>query len=202
MELEDPNKPIMEGKGKLNGRCNRQACQSSDDVTWYNSSTREHYCKQCAAAINKYNPGLCVHVLVLPLPKAHEDWYDDGDDGTDENLWRLDLEHVQIQVFMNVTPDGLMTTGPTSGRIWIEYDRRDPADPDNRWAYVGKDVGHVSDYVTSALVTGNRNYVENVLRRELKELRVEGDQTSYTDIEPKRRHNPRNIQNPEIRTPA
>ncbi len=61
--LEDQDKPIQHGKGEYKGRCNRRACQSPDNVVWYNSSTRAYYCPVCASAINKFNTGLCVERL-------------------------------------------------------------------------------------------------------------------------------------------
>lgn len=42
-------------KGKLNGKCNRTACQQPGAV-YYNHSTRAYYCAECADLINKVNP--------------------------------------------------------------------------------------------------------------------------------------------------
>lgn len=39
--------------------CYRSACRQPN-ATWYNSSTREWYCRSCALKINEFNPGLCV----------------------------------------------------------------------------------------------------------------------------------------------
>lgn len=36
-------------------KCNRTVCQNVDSTYW-NSSTRAYYCKQCAHKINKMNP--------------------------------------------------------------------------------------------------------------------------------------------------
>jgi hypothetical protein len=41
-------------KGKLNEECNRTACQKPGAV-YYNHSTREHYCAECAYLINMAN---------------------------------------------------------------------------------------------------------------------------------------------------
>jgi len=42
-------------KGEFNGLCNRSACLSPNDVTWYNHSTRLYYCKSCAMHLNYVN---------------------------------------------------------------------------------------------------------------------------------------------------
>jgi len=42
----------IENKGEKNGKCNRSACLSEDDVTWYNSGTYKYYCCKCAELIN------------------------------------------------------------------------------------------------------------------------------------------------------
>lgn len=39
--------------------CRRTACRRPG-ATWWNTSTRAWYCRDCAASINKFNPGLCV----------------------------------------------------------------------------------------------------------------------------------------------
>ena len=60
-------------KGEKFGLCNRTACQSPDNVTWYNTGTRAFYCPKCANLINKANHAvlgynLCVnHTHVSPL---------------------------------------------------------------------------------------------------------------------------------------
>lgn len=40
-------------KGKLNGRCNRTACQRPG-ATWFNTSTRAYYCAACARDITRF----------------------------------------------------------------------------------------------------------------------------------------------------
>lgn len=42
-------------KGKMNGSCNRFACQAPG-ATWYNHSTQKHYCESCALDLNSYHP--------------------------------------------------------------------------------------------------------------------------------------------------
>lgn len=39
-------------------RCARNACQRPG-ATFWNSSTRDWYCRRCALAINEHAPGLC-----------------------------------------------------------------------------------------------------------------------------------------------
>ena len=39
-------------KGELNGKCNITRCQSEENVTWYNHSTRKYYCESCAKRLN------------------------------------------------------------------------------------------------------------------------------------------------------
>lgn len=39
--------------------CGRQVCTNSADPAWTNKGTPLLYCRQCAALINRYNPGLC-----------------------------------------------------------------------------------------------------------------------------------------------
>lgn len=41
-------------KGELGGLCNRTACQQPG-ATWFNHSTRKHYCGECAALIDRAN---------------------------------------------------------------------------------------------------------------------------------------------------
>ncbi len=41
-------------KGALHGLCNRVACQKPG-ANYYNHSTREHYCEECAELINHHN---------------------------------------------------------------------------------------------------------------------------------------------------
>jgi hypothetical protein len=42
-------------KGLLNGACNRSACLARP-ATWFNTSTRAHYCPDCAFLINRHCP--------------------------------------------------------------------------------------------------------------------------------------------------
>lgn len=54
----------MCNKGKLNGTCNRTACNSKAPANWYNKTMDAHYCQPCAFLLNE-NPGddLCVKVV-------------------------------------------------------------------------------------------------------------------------------------------
>jgi hypothetical protein len=45
-----PNKP---DKGKMNGSCNRTACQRPG-ANWFNTSTRVYYCEPCARGITDF----------------------------------------------------------------------------------------------------------------------------------------------------
>ena len=40
-------------KGEKDGLCNRGACQTPEDVIFFNKSTRKYYCPECAFQINK-----------------------------------------------------------------------------------------------------------------------------------------------------
>lgn len=40
-------------KGKMNGSCNRTACQRPG-ATWFNTSTRAYYCEPCARDITTF----------------------------------------------------------------------------------------------------------------------------------------------------
>lgn len=57
----------------MNKLCNRSACRSPDDVTWWNQSTRAWYCSVCADLINNGRngvggtPWLCIPHTSLPL---------------------------------------------------------------------------------------------------------------------------------------
>src|SRR5690349_19861936 len=46
---------MPEDKGKLDGACNRSACLERP-ATWWNESTRAHYCGTCARLINDNTP--------------------------------------------------------------------------------------------------------------------------------------------------
>jgi len=39
-------------KGELNGKCNITRCQKPNSATWYNHSTRKHYCPSCTNRLN------------------------------------------------------------------------------------------------------------------------------------------------------
>ncbi len=43
---------IANDKGELKGRCNITRCQKPNSATWYNHSTRKHYCPSCANRLN------------------------------------------------------------------------------------------------------------------------------------------------------
>ena len=57
-----PDKP---DKGKMNGSCNRRACQAPG-ATWFNKYMDAHYCEPCAAAINHANRDLEIGPLCVP----------------------------------------------------------------------------------------------------------------------------------------
>lgn len=59
MTVEEVKPP---DKGLLNGACNRSACLARP-ATWFNSSTKAHYCTSCARKINDINGQiLCTYV--------------------------------------------------------------------------------------------------------------------------------------------
>jgi hypothetical protein len=43
---------MQHDKGELNGTCNITACKTGIKATWYNHSTRKHYCPECANRLN------------------------------------------------------------------------------------------------------------------------------------------------------
>jgi hypothetical protein len=43
-------------KGKLNGNCNRTACQTPLNVVFHNAVMNAFYCPRCARLINEANP--------------------------------------------------------------------------------------------------------------------------------------------------
>ena len=45
----------QKGAGEKGVRCYRTACQTTNDVNYYNCSTRKYYCKDCADAINYWS---------------------------------------------------------------------------------------------------------------------------------------------------
>lgn len=62
LKIEDVNKITDNftkfskvAKGEKNGLCNRSACQTPDDVVFYNKGTHKYYCPHCANAINRAN---------------------------------------------------------------------------------------------------------------------------------------------------
>ena len=50
-------------KGKKHGLCNRTACQSPDNIVWYNSGTYAYYCPKCAKLINNGGRGVLGYDL-------------------------------------------------------------------------------------------------------------------------------------------
>jgi hypothetical protein len=61
-------------KGVLNGKCNITSCQKPNSATWFNHSTRKHYCPSCARRLNNdefnkrdamrmFGHDLCTEVL-------------------------------------------------------------------------------------------------------------------------------------------
>jgi hypothetical protein len=68
-------------KGALNGLCNRSACLKPG-ANYYNHSTREHYCVDCAAAINNMNPEshqIYGHDLCTLVEQTREDMKNESD---------------------------------------------------------------------------------------------------------------------------
>ena len=53
-------------KGLFNGACNRSACLARP-ATWWNKSTRAHYCAPCAKTINEYNAEDAKRLYNAPL---------------------------------------------------------------------------------------------------------------------------------------
>ena len=64
----------VDNKGELNGKCNITSCQKPKSATWYNHSTRKHYCPSCARRLNNdelnkrdamrmFGHDLCTEVL-------------------------------------------------------------------------------------------------------------------------------------------
>jgi hypothetical protein len=47
--------PNRSDKGELGGACNVTACQLPNSARFFNHSTRRHYCRACAEAINIAN---------------------------------------------------------------------------------------------------------------------------------------------------
>jgi hypothetical protein len=65
--FDPPAAPALKlDKGLFGGSCNRRACQRPG-ATWFNHSTRAHYCEDCAQAINRANPDTWVIGLDGPL---------------------------------------------------------------------------------------------------------------------------------------
>ena len=50
--MEEKTKKV---KGEKHGLCNRSACQTPEDVVFYNKGTRKFYCPVCADLINNAN---------------------------------------------------------------------------------------------------------------------------------------------------
>lgn len=65
--LNPPAEPALKpDKGLLGGSCNRRACQRPGAL-WFNHSTRAHYCRECAHAINRANPDTWTIGITGPL---------------------------------------------------------------------------------------------------------------------------------------
>lgn len=56
-ELKEPASPDSGSGVEL--RCARKTCQILIARVWWNPSTRNWYCRECALRINEFNPGLC-----------------------------------------------------------------------------------------------------------------------------------------------
>lgn len=54
-------------KGEKHGLCNITACQSPDEVIWYNHSTRSYYCTVCAKRLNEVNKDDAEEMFGHPL---------------------------------------------------------------------------------------------------------------------------------------
>ena len=52
--------------GAHGGLCNRTACRAPG-ATWYNKSTRKHYCDECAHILNTVNDADARRLGVYPL---------------------------------------------------------------------------------------------------------------------------------------
>ena len=65
-------------KGAYKEECNRTACQKPNSAFYYNHSTREHYCRECAMAINEANYGdsmrMFGHELCTYVKERPDDW--------------------------------------------------------------------------------------------------------------------------------
>lgn len=59
-------------KGQFGKGCNRTACEEAKGADWYNFSTREFYCEECARKINYHNDkealAMFGHSLCLKSP--------------------------------------------------------------------------------------------------------------------------------------
>lgn len=64
------NNPSL--KGKLNGNCNREACQAPNAV-WWNTSTRAYYCGRCARDINRACEQFGEPIILFPSAGAEAD---------------------------------------------------------------------------------------------------------------------------------
>lgn len=64
--IENIDQPEKPDKGLRGGSCNRRACQAPG-ATWYNRSTRAHYCGECAALLNRVNRRDSVRIYGGPL---------------------------------------------------------------------------------------------------------------------------------------
>lgn len=76
--------------------------------------------------------------MAEPVPpfrvdRAHNDWYEDGTDGGDENLWRLDFmggdgddNEYQAQLFATAVAPDADDLEYTAFRLFLERDNRHP----------------------------------------------------------------------------
>jgi hypothetical protein len=55
-------------KGEFEGLCNRKACQTPENVVYYNTSTRMYYCPRCADLINEGSQQMVGKDICLQVP--------------------------------------------------------------------------------------------------------------------------------------
>jgi hypothetical protein len=69
--------PLMDDKGKLDGSCNRTACQyplKGEPRQWYMEDiTKNHYCDQCARMFNRDDRDMRQPQRCMPVDRTHED---------------------------------------------------------------------------------------------------------------------------------
>lgn len=63
---------LKNSKGKLNGSCNRSACQKPG-AEWYHMDTKKYYCKSCADMLNNdpFNKEDALRIYGGPLLIPH-----------------------------------------------------------------------------------------------------------------------------------